>query len=575
MSISILKQFKPLFEYPYTYYIYYGGRGGGKSEGIAQSLVLLATQKRLNILCIREFQSSIKDSSKAMLEKWIDRLGLWDVFNVTQQEILCKNGSTFIFKGLQSSNAANIKSITGINITWVEEGETISQRSWELLVPSVTREPEPKIIVSFNPRYEDDVVYKRFILGTPPPNSFVCKINHGDNPFFESTNLETQRAYDQETLPPSEYRHKWEGELMSLDESALWDMRTIEKLRLDEPFIRENYVRLVVAVDPATTSHETSNEYGIIVAGMRANGQIDVIDDQGGIYTPFDFGNKVAQVYDDYNADVMVVEGNQGGEHIRQVVLSVAPHVNYTDVWSSHDKVTRAMPVATLGGTGRVRHLVGKLDVLERQMQLMTIQGYRGPKGASPDRVDAYVWAISHLAELRQSGTQDSFFRPEMFVRDMSYEFREAANRAFVSIKGLEATILAYDVYSRSSGETCLVVSDCIITTPAEALKELSKGGYDGSVIPEIVATSSWDVENAYYYEVDTQDLPEKALGALSILKGNKIQLVDKMPHRSFNNEAGELLRLRIMKFMLNDTSRKHEDSAIHALLDLAIYYFA
>lgn len=232
------------------------------------------------------------------------------------------------------------------------------------------------------------------------------------------------------------------------------------------------------------------------------------------------------------------------------------------------------MPVATLGGSGRIKHLIGRLDTLERQMQLMTLQGYKGPKGASPDRVDAYVWAVSHLAELKFVGTQGSFFKPEQFFRDPSYEFREAPNRAFVAIKGLEATILAYDVYARGSGETCIVIYDCIVTEPSGVLAELSRGDFEGSVIPEIAATSSWDIDKAYYYEVDTQDLPEKALGAIGIFKENKVQLAT-MPTRSFGNETGELLKLRMNKFMLNDTERKAEDSAIHALVDLAMYYFA
>lgn len=463
MTTQILSQFKPLFTNDYTYYIYYGGRGGGKSEGIAQSLVLLALQSQVKILCIREFQNSINDSAKAMLERWIEKLQLTSFYNITRDTLNTTNGSSFIFKGLQTSNAVNIKSITGINITWIEEGETISKKSWELLVPSVTREPDPKIIVSFNPRHEDDIVYKTFITQPPPTKSYICKINHSDNPYFKNTNLELQRQHDHLILPEAEYKHKWEGEIRVLDACALWDKTLITSLHIQETYNRDIYKKVVVACDPATTSHSNSNEYGIIVAGLRDNGQIDIIADYGGIYTPYDFAVKVSDVYDMFNADVIVVEENQGGEHIKQTILSISPLIQYSKVWSSKDKITRALPISTLCGTGRVKHLhyttEGNLSKLEQQLQLMTTQGYRGPKGSSPDRVDAYVWAVSHLAGLKHLHSVNTYFTLDNFKRDLSFEFLERDTTSHFTIIGRDVVEIIYKIYSTKDGKKGVVIN--------------------------------------------------------------------------------------------------------------------
>lgn len=185
-TIKVQECFKYILDNHYTYLCYYGGRGGGKSESIAQMLVLRAyNEPRLRILCMRETQNTIADSVKSILEKWIHSLELSDEFRIKTDKIEAKNGSTFLFKGMQEYNAGNIKSIADINITWIEEAQYFSERSWELLVPSVIRAKNPKIILSLNPTTADDIVYKTFIGNIPPPKSYVKCINYYDNPFLK------------------------------------------------------------------------------------------------------------------------------------------------------------------------------------------------------------------------------------------------------------------------------------------------------------------------------------------------------------------------------------------------------
>ena len=163
------------------YKIYWGGRGGAKSWGIARALIILGTKKPLRILCAREFQTSIKDSVHKLLSDQVVALGLTEFYEIIDRTIRGKNGTEFNFVGLKN-NVANVKSYEGVDICWVEEAQTVSARSWDVLVPTIRKEGS-EIWVSFNPELESDATYQRFILN-PPENAIVQKINWSDNPWF-------------------------------------------------------------------------------------------------------------------------------------------------------------------------------------------------------------------------------------------------------------------------------------------------------------------------------------------------------------------------------------------------------
>jgi phage terminase large subunit len=188
------------------YRILYGGRGGSKSWNIARALLLKGCERQLRILCAREFQTSIKDSVHKLLVDQIYNLGLEGHYTITQNSIIGVNGTEFIFVGIKN-NTNNVKSIEGIDICWVEEAQSCSQNSWEVLIPTI-RKADSEIWVSFNPELPTDETYKRFVLN-PPPNAVVTKINWSDNPYFpEVLDLERQqlKARDIEA-----YNTIWEG----------------------------------------------------------------------------------------------------------------------------------------------------------------------------------------------------------------------------------------------------------------------------------------------------------------------------------------------------------------------------
>jgi phage terminase large subunit len=191
---------------PARYKVLYGGRGGAKSWGIARALLIIGARKPTRILCAREFQTSIRDSVHKLLSDQIIAMGLIDFYEITQNAIRGKNGTEFSFVGLKN-NVANIKSYEGCDICWVEEAQTTSKLSWNVLIPTIRKEGS-EIWISFNPELETDETYQRFIVNTPE-NSIVQRINWSDNPWFpETLRLEKDALFvrDREA-----YNTVWEG----------------------------------------------------------------------------------------------------------------------------------------------------------------------------------------------------------------------------------------------------------------------------------------------------------------------------------------------------------------------------
>lgn len=179
-KVDLPIKFQCLFQ-PKRYKVLYGGRGGGKSWGIATALLSQGTKKKLRILCGREFQNSIGDSVHKLLSDQVIRLGLEQFYTVQQASICGVNGTEFLFSGLRH-NAAKLKSFEAVDIAWIEEAQNVSKNSWEILIPTI-RADDSEIWVSFNPDLEEDETYQRFVVKAPE-NSFVAKINYNDNPWF-------------------------------------------------------------------------------------------------------------------------------------------------------------------------------------------------------------------------------------------------------------------------------------------------------------------------------------------------------------------------------------------------------
>ena len=203
----------------HRYKVLYGGRGSGKSWGIARELLIQGAirQQPLRVLCAREVQRSIKQSVHQLLNDQIQSLGLGSFYEVLENEIRGKNGTKFNFTGLANNTVESIKSFEGVDRVWVEEAQTVSKKSWDILIPTI-RKPNSEIWVSFNPDLDSDDTYKRFVIDTPG-NAKVVKVNWSDNPWFPDV-LNAERIHSKQTS--DDYDNIWEGECKTAVDGAIY-----------------------------------------------------------------------------------------------------------------------------------------------------------------------------------------------------------------------------------------------------------------------------------------------------------------------------------------------------------------
>lgn len=212
------KKLQCLFE-PHRYKVAYSGRGCAKSWSFARALLLRAAKSRERILCTREIQRSIKDSVHRLLCDQIRNLNLQDFYTITETEIRGANGSEFIFSGLSGHTIESLKSYEGVSVCWVEEGQTVSRRSWDILVPTI-REEGSEIWISLNPELDTNETWLRFVVN-PPPGSVVIPLSHTDNPWWSEV-LEQERAHAFKVLPKEDYENIWEGKCRTSVEGAIY-----------------------------------------------------------------------------------------------------------------------------------------------------------------------------------------------------------------------------------------------------------------------------------------------------------------------------------------------------------------
>lgn len=221
---------------PHRYKVIYGGRGGGRSWGVARYLLIEGGKEPHRFLCTREVQKSIKDSVHRLLQDQISVLGMDHFYEVLDTEIRGLNGTIFLFSGLSDQTAESIKSYEGVTKAWCEEAQSISKKSWRMLIPTIRAE-DSEILVTFNPELDTDETYQRFIVNTPP-DAWLCELNWRDNPWFPEV-LEQERLHCMET-EPDEYENIWEGKCRPAVEGAIYAREIAEALS-DQRIVRVPY----------------------------------------------------------------------------------------------------------------------------------------------------------------------------------------------------------------------------------------------------------------------------------------------------------------------------------------------
>ena len=373
---------------PSRYKAYEGGRGSAKSMSFAKVLLATGTWTPLRILCAREIQKSITESVKQLLDDEIQGMQFGSFYHSTKNEIRGTNGTKFLFHGLGTLTVDQIKSFQGLDRVWIEEAQTVSAHSLEILIPTI-REEGSELWFSWNPRNASDAVDQLFNGEITPPDTIHRKVSWKDNPWFPEV-LRSELEFDRKHKP-QRWDHIWGGGFEPQVVGAIWDMESINRNRRhDCPDLE----RIVISVDPAVSDEPNSDEHGIGCVGLGADKRGYILDDWSTRGSPKSWSSKAISLFDKWEADAIVIEVNQGGDMCRHTLETARPGIPIIEVRASRGKHVRAEPISSLYERDLISH-VGAHPELEAQMCKMTAGGYAGD--GSPDRVDWMVWGFTEL----------------------------------------------------------------------------------------------------------------------------------------------------------------------------------
>jgi phage terminase large subunit len=229
LTISVPAWARPLLA-PSRYKGAWGGRAGGKSWVFAD-LVLARSlaDPRFSIVCLREVQKSLRESVHRLLVNRIEHHQVGDYFDITDTAITSRRGTGRVhFTGLASHTAETIKSLEGYDCAWVEEAQTMSQKSLDLLRPTI-RKPGSELWFSWNPKHATDPIDMLLRGPSPPGDAVVVKVNFSDNPWF-SAEMHDEMVFDR-ARDTDKYNHVWCGGYQTTSETRVfknWSVQTFE-----------------------------------------------------------------------------------------------------------------------------------------------------------------------------------------------------------------------------------------------------------------------------------------------------------------------------------------------------------
>ena len=265
-----------------------------------------------------------------------------------------------------------------------------AQDAWDMLQFALRLGDRPQVCVTTTPR-NVSVLKDLLALSSTVTSRAPTEANRAN--LAESFLQEVRARYAGTRLG----RQELDGDLLSDIEGALWSADVLERTRRSCPPALD---RIVVALDPAVSSGANADECGIVIAGATMQGPPQdwrawvladrTVTGKG----PAGWARAAIAAMDEFGAERLVAEVNQGGQLVEEVLRQVDPLVPFRAVHAARGKAARAEPVAALYEQGRVQHMPG-LDRLEEQMTQMTPRGYQG--AGSPDRLDALVWALHDL----------------------------------------------------------------------------------------------------------------------------------------------------------------------------------
>jgi phage terminase large subunit-like protein len=381
----------------WTTWIFLAGRGTGKTMAGAQWCLAMAlsepgiyvgvcapTYAAVQRVCFEDLQSGIR--SLAQPGEIVD-------YNRNNLTIRMRNGSI-----IQGFTAEKEDSVRGANLSycWFDELAMIKyHRFYDYgLKPALRVKPkfnEPRLMITTTPKKMRLLRELLKQAGTDPAKIHITRARSEENPKFAEGALEDlRRTYKGTYLE----RQELEGELIEEADGALFRIEDFSEFRI-EPGDEPKFRRIVVAIDPATTSSEASDETGIAVAAEGIDHHFYTLEDCSMRANPERCMQAVAAAYHRWDADLVIGEKQGVGDYMREALAKVDPNIPFKSIPVMKGKLIRAQSVSILASQGRI-HMVGAdFDALEEQLASMTPDDDRSQM--HDDRADAWVWAMREL----------------------------------------------------------------------------------------------------------------------------------------------------------------------------------
>jgi len=416
IRVNIPRPFEPLLREKWRYKFYYGGRGGGKSYAFADSILMIGRQRKVFVACLREIQDSIKDSVYKLLSDRISHYGLND-YRIYEDRIdNIVTGTRIIFKGLRDQDPQKIKSLEGVDIAWIEEAQTITKKSWDILDPTI-RKDGSEIWISMNRMEVNDALWK-ILAANPDERTLVRKVNYYDNPFCPNEikiQAEKCKRADYE-----DYCHIWLGEPLAQGDYKLINAEKVREAM--KPKMDASTSPLVIGLDIARAGSDRSvfcfrkGRWVYKFHVLRGFDTVELADlttrfikDYQPARVFLDLGNSGAGVYDilSHRGYAEVVKGiNFGGKAIQ----SERYKNKRAEMWDSVNQWLRQdLPVELPNDEELFDELCGieRIKVAQDQLQLEDKDAFKKRLGRSPDKADAL--ALTFAEQVYDTG------RPKLY----------------------------------------------------------------------------------------------------------------------------------------------------------------
>jgi hypothetical protein len=382
-------------------FLLYGGSRSGKSFIVIYAMIIIACKFPGSRHLIARFRfNHVKNSI------WLDTLKkvlkfcfplLKVHWNNQDYFITLPNGSEIWIGGLDDKDRS--EKILGMEFltVFVNEASQISYEAYTTLLTRLAQKIDGAknlLFVDCNPPSKKHWLHKIFVEHIEPETN-VAISNEGQyaalkmNPYDNQQNISADYLELLNALPERKKKRFLRGEFGDAAEGALWSDDLLNSLRVtDLPVFK----RIVVAIDPAVTSKDTSDETGIVVSGIDYADHFYVLEDLSDIHAVHEWPKVAISAYNRWKADRIVAEVNNGGDLVELSIRNIDKNVSYKSVHATRDKLTRAEPVAALYENGKAHHVGMHVDL---ELEMTSWESKKGDK--SPNRIDALVWGATDL----------------------------------------------------------------------------------------------------------------------------------------------------------------------------------